>query len=515
MLHHKADRIADTDHGPRVGLREWTLAAPAVAISWLAVGPMAAACSAIVAPALMMLAARMPRGWQTQGITSSVYDHATLLPLRAAAVLALDAALRKGRETGRHTAALVVTLDDAQQISDRYGLAAYDSVLRKCGERLLGSLRENDGLTRLDGPRFAVTLAPARRLDLETMIQIATRLQMVIAPPFSIDACTLFATSSVGFCLSQRAPAASGESLLAAAEQAGNEAARCGPSAVRSYSSELERATSKASGLRDDIETALESGQIVAHFQPQMSTDTGAISGFEVLARWSHPERGMILPTEFMPHVHAAGLSTRLGEVMLYHALTALKAWDLAGLSVPTVAVNFSKEELGDPKLAEKLKWELDRFELPASRLTVEILESVVADADTDVVVRNVASLAALGCPIDLDDFGTGHASIASIRRFSVDRIKIDRSLVTRVDSDEQQRQMISAILSMAERLDVSTLAEGVETLAEHSMLAQLGCSHVQGFAVARPMPFEDTCAWLERHDSKLKAAPKLGRRAS
>lgn len=202
-----------------------------------------------------------------------------------------------------------------------------------------------------------------------------------------------------------------------------------------------------------------------------------------------------------------------MGEVILYHALSALVRWDRAGLSVPTVAVNFSAQELRNPKLAEKLKWELDRFDLEPRRLSIEILENVVAETDNDVVVANIAALAKLGCGIDLDDFGTGHASITSIRRFTVRRIKIDRSFVTKLDEDREQQKMVAAILSMAERLGLETLAEGVETPGEHAMLAQLGCGDVQGFGIARPMPIDDTMEWIARHRIKLGTMPKIGTR--
>ena len=198
---------------------------------------------------------------------------------------------------------------------------------------------------------------------------------------------------------------------------------------------------------------------------------------------------------------------------MLFQTLNAMRAWDRAGYHVPAVAVNFCKEELRNPKLVEKLCWELDRFELAPERLTIEILETVVAETENDMVVRNIAALAEIGCGIDLDDFGTGHASITSIRRFAVNRIKIDRSFVTRLDSDAGQQRMVTAILSMAEQLGLQTLAEGVETLAEHAMLAQLGCSHVQGFVIARPMPFQDTIGWREHHRMKLQATTNLGRK--
>lgn len=199
---------------------------------------------------------------------------------------------------------------------------------------------------------------------------------------------------------------------------------------------------------------------------------------------------------------------------MLFNALTALSRWDKAGLGVPTVAVNFSAAELRNPRLAEKLKWELDRFGLDPRRLSVEILEDVVAETDNDVIVSNIANLARMGCGIDLDDFGTGHASITSIRRFAVRRIKIDRSFVTKVDEDREQQKMVSAILSMAERLGLASLAEGVETPGEHAMLSQLGCGDVQGFGIARPMPVDETMDWIERHRARPAAAPRIGHRA-
>ncbi|MDP3338937.1 bifunctional diguanylate cyclase/phosphodiesterase [Frigidibacter sp.] len=440
-------------------------------------------------------------------------DHITGLPLRDTAVSALDHALAICRLDGRTTACVVLCLDEADLLLERHGHAAWTQILRRTGERLLGTLRDEDRVMRLDGARFAVTLGPVRQADLESLVQIAARLQAVAELPLSIDASTIYVRASVGFCLASRAPHGTGESLLRAAESALEEAHQHGPGAIRAYSAESQRASVARDALATDAEAALESGQIIAYFQPQLSTDTGEVSGFEALARWQHPERGLLPPSEFIPLMQDAGLSGRLTEVMLFQALTALRSWDKAGMSVPVVAVNFSKEDLRNPRLADRIRWELDRFELAPRRLTVEILESVVADTANEVIVRNISALARLGCGIDLDDFGTGHASIANIRRFDVHRLKIDRSFVAKVDSDPSQQRMVAAILSMAERLDLQTLAEGVETTGEHALLAQLGCGHVQGFGIARPMPFDDSLAWLSRHKAKLAHPPRIGRR--
>jgi len=167
---------------------------------------------------------------------------------------------------------------------------------------------------------------------------------------------------------------------------------------------------------------------------------------------------------------------------------------------------------LRNPGLVEKIRWELDRFELSPDRLAVEILETVMTDCPGDTISRNIAGLSKLGCRIDLDDYGTGHASIASLRRFAVTRIKIDRSFVMKADCDPEQQRLIGAILTMAERLELDTLAEGVETVGEHALLAQLGCDHVQGFGIARPMPFDQTLDWIIAHQAKLQDVPVIGR---
>jgi EAL domain-containing protein (putative c-di-GMP-specific phosphodiesterase class I) len=343
---------------------------------------------------------------------------------------------------------------------------------------------------------------------------VAARLQHAVSPPVTLGVQSVYVTCSVGFCLAGRAPEQTGRSLLDAAQVAADEALRNGPGAIRAFAPAMARTRADRDAQREALEAALDERQIRAWFQPQVSTDTGAVTGFEALARWHHPERGLVSPGEFLPMLEEAGLSERLGEVMLFNALSALARWDKAGLDVPNVAVNFSPAELRNPRLAEKLKWELDRFDLTPDRLTVEVLETVVAQTDNDVIVGNIEALAAMGCGIDLDDFGTGHASITNIRRFPVRRLKVDRSFVTHVDADREQQKMVSAILSLAEQLGLDTLAEGVETPGEHAMLAQLGCAHVQGFGIGRPMPFEETADWMLRNGTRVAATPRISHRA-
>jgi len=441
-------------------------------------------------------------------------DARTGLPLRETLVDALDLALAAGGESGLATAAIAIEIDGLDEIDQRFGAPAAERALEVTAGRLAGALRTTDTLGRLDGSRFAVALAPQPRADLETLLQIAGRLQEAARAPISIEAGTAHLSSSAGFCLEMRSPARAGAALLQAAEIALREAAQVGPGAIRAFTAEMQTVIARRHDLIDAVGAAIESGVIQAWFQPQLSTDTGDVSGFEALARWPHPERGMIPPAEFMPAIEQAGLSERLSAAMLYASLAALRAWENAGLHIPRVSVNLSAEELRDPGLVDRVRWELDRFNLHPARLTVEITEAAVSEVRDDVVTHNLRALGELGCGIDLDDFGTGHASIATVRRHAVRRLKLDRSFVTHVDSDRNQQQMIAAILTMAERLGLETVAVGVERIGEHAMLAQLGCDHVQGFGIARPMPVEDTPGWVRKHREKLTSAPDLRRRA-
>jgi len=469
---------------------------------------------------LLFLALIFPAAFALAGLFSGTgpawsqaRDRETNLNLRSNAEHVLTQIMSAEATSGKTTAAIVLSLDEFPAIERQYGADAVSKILRQAAERLVGALRETDEVVRLDGPRFGIALGAVRRADLESMIQMSARLQAAVAEPYSIDATRIFVSACVGFCLARQAPDRSGAVLLDMAEGALDVAISNGPGSIRAYSASHKRGSQKASICNSDVEQALESGLILPWFQPQVSTHTGKISGFEALARWEHPDRGLVPPSDFLPILQEINLLERLSEVILSRSLTALRQWDKINLAVPAVAVNFSSQELSNPKICDRVKWELDRFELAPNRLCVEILEDVIAVSQDDVIIRNIQALAQMGCAIDLDDFGTGHASIANIRRFSVNRIKIDRSFITRVDRDRDQQNMVSAILTMAERLGIDTLAEGVETIGEHALLAQLGCGHIQGFSIAKPMPFAETEKWITRHREMLPNTPDLGRK--
>lgn len=423
--------------------------------------------------------------------------------------------LEQSARSGRSTACILLTIDDYNEMRDRLGMQALDQIHRQVAERLTTSMRQGDTISSFGDGVFGIVLAPIARADLETVLQITSRLQRTVAEPIVLAGTHVRLTASIGFSQPDRIPNPTGPNLIETAEAALREAHARGPGSVRAYSTEMHRRRIEQSQMAEEVRDALELGQIVPWFQPQISTDTGQVSGFEALARWIHPDRGVIPPGDFLPAIEESGLMERLGEVMLFGTLAALRSWDHAGITVPTVGVNFSSDELRNPHLVDKIAWELDRFNLSPDRLTVEVLENVIADGAEDTISRNITALSNLGCRIDLDDFGTGHASITNIRRFTVSRLKIDRSFVLHVHEDREQQRMLAAILTMAERLDLDTLAEGVESVGEHNMLAQLGCGHVQGFGISHPLAFDETLPWLQAHYAKLATPPIIGRQAS
>lgn len=425
----------------------------------------------------------------------------------------LETTLSIARRKAMKTACFMIEIDNQSSILERFGTAAMADIMKQTQTRMHRVVRNPDRVLALEGYQLAVILAPTRHLDHDTALKLAARLQATVEDPLIVDSLNVYVSASVGTCLSDALPHPTGETLADATALALADARRHAPSGLRAFAPNLHTAPLCTETLRDDIEAGFENGQFKPWFQPQISTETGMVSGFEALARWEHPSKGMIPPAEFLPNLERTGNIERLGQHMLDGALTALKAWDEAGHDVPCVGVNFASDELRNPKLVDRVAWTLDRFDLTPDRLSVEILETVVSTSSDDTISKNIRGLAKLGCHIDLDDFGTGHASISSIRRYGVQRLKVDRSFVMKVDRDPDQKDMIAAILLMADRLGLDTVAEGVETAGEHAMLSQLGCGHVQGFGIARPMPFDRTIEWMVSHAAKLQAPPLIGRK--
>ncbi|WP_425099963.1 putative bifunctional diguanylate cyclase/phosphodiesterase [Tropicibacter sp. S64] len=486
------------------------LPAAALAAFWLGGEPLLLV-TALGLPLLYFLSGGFPA---TAGAAIAAEGQKDLVGTAEAGAIASEA--MEAAATARlSTACILIEIDGFEEIALRAGETTLETLRDLTLTRIRNTLRRDDRAVRISDNRFMALLSPSVRLDLEALLQLATRLQTALEEPASVDNSMRYLSASIGFCGSPRLkPGARGDDLIEAAQIALSEALSNGPSAIRAWSDSMRAAYTAQKSLQGEVDKALDNGQIQPWFQPQVCTSTGAITGVEALARWIHPERGIVPPAQFLRCLEESGKMDRLNEVVLQHSMTALRSWDQAGLDIPRVSVNFSEVELRDPRLTERIQWEMDRFGLTPHRLGIEVLETVIASSPEGIVARNIVELGKLGCHIDLDDFGTGHASIAALRRFKVHRLKIDRSFVSRIDRDEDQHRMLAAILGMADRLGLETLAEGVESVGEHALLSQLGCDHVQGFGIARPMPTDQMVTWAREYSLKIAEAQNLGRRS-
>jgi diguanylate cyclase len=475
----------------------WFLPALMLGAMWLG-GPLGLAAAAVLVPLGIIWAQRSGQ-------------RANLAPVCEQVGAALDQVLRDGAASGASTGCIVLQFDDLGLLCDRHGRTRQSEILAASIGRLRGAMRPGDRLYALEDGSLAVVLGPTLRLDLEAMVRLASRMQLVVQQPLTLASGPVQLTCSIGFCPAQTVTGAKGLAILDAAQIAADDATRHRPAAIRAFTPDMAQARAARDALRARFGSAVRAGQLRAYFQPQVSTDSGEVTGVEALARWHHPERGLLAPAEFLPAIEGTELMDQLGEVMLDQGLALLAACDAQGLRIPSVAVNLSTQDLRDPQLPDRLRWALDKHGLTPARLTVEVLESVVAVAGDDSIARVITRIADLGCGVDLDDFGTGNASITTIRRFALSRIKIDRSFVRGVDTDRNQQRFVTAVLALAEQLGLQTLAEGVETQGEHTMLAQLGCGHVQGYVLARPMAAEDLSPWLRQYRDQMTRALQIG----
>ena len=418
----------------------------------------------------------------------------------AEVVEALDATLARTQGYARNAIVMVAQVDDLDHLYRQYTGVDVDGILRKLSDRMKGGILRRDMVRRLDGGQFAIVLSPLYGRSTDDVLLLAGQVQALLAAPLRISDTDIHVSVSIGCALARSENLETGADMLEAARIALVEARAQGPAGLRFYVAAMGEQVRERRALGKSIHAAMQSGDILAYFQPQIALDSRKVSGVEVLARWKHREKGLISPGVFLPILAEVGLMRSLGRLMLRDALRALAEWQASGLVVPTISINMCADELRDVGIVQDITKQLRTYNIAPERLVIEVLETVYAGDQSDPIIRNLALLAKLGCKIDLDDFGTGHASIKSVRNFSVARIKIDRSFITDVDHDPDQQQVVKTILSVAQNLSVATLAEGVETEAEIRHLAASGCGHAQGFAIAHPLPATEAFAWMMAH---------------
>lgn len=403
-------------------------------------------------------------------------------------------------------ACLIFEIDDWTELQKRWGNETSANVVDRCRNRLSRMVRSTDLLGDLGDGQFAVVIHTTPTLRLSQRDTMATRLQSALSEPLILGASSVRLTACVGHTSLFTEGDDPAGTTLAAAQTALRAAQSSGPNSIRAHSSTSSASPADRMGLAPDVAAALETGAIRPWFQPQIDVNTGAVTGFEALARWHHPRLGLVGPVHLLPAVTEAGSMAAFSASIRRHALAAVSEWARLGWPDLTVSINASAEELRSPTYAEQIAWDLDSAEIDPGRLIVEVLETVAATSQDDAVMKTLAALRQQGIRLDLDDFGIGQASLLSIRRFGVTRIKIDRSFVIGVDSDPEQRAMVGVIVSLAREMGLATLAEGVETAAERDTLIDLGCDALQGYFLAKPMPFEETQNWLA--SQRLESLP-------
>jgi EAL domain-containing protein (putative c-di-GMP-specific phosphodiesterase class I) len=367
-------------------------------------------------------------------------------------------------------------------------------------------LRKGDTLARLGGDEFAVVQLLQRELG--DVSALARRLLEMLAKPFLIDGQELHVGASIGIAVHPR-DGGDADELVRRADLALYRGKREGGGRFRFFEPAMDTEARSRRKLERELRVALDRGEFVLHYQPQLELATGRVAGVEALVRWRHPERGLVPPGEFVPMAEACGLILHLGMWVLGEACRQARAWQDAGLHL-AVAVNLSPAQLRQGGVLHAIDSTLRRYGLPASSLELEITESLLLEEPGSVSDRTLRGLAAREISLALDDFGTGYSSLSLLKRLPVRKIKIDRSFVRDIGLDADQEALVAAIVTLAHTLGKEVVAEGVETEGQLAFLRRLKCDSVQGFLLSRPQDASNLTSFLAAQQGPEVPASEL-----
>lgn len=427
---------------------------------------------------------------EQQLVHDAFHDALTGLPNRAWFMEQLEISLDKFRcQKDRLFAVLFLDLDRFKLINDSIGHMVGDHLLIGIANRLRHCLRPGDKVARLGGDEFTILLDGIR--SAAEAIEVADRIQKHLSQPFSLGGYETFTTVSIGIALSDpdyEFP----EDFLRNADTAMYQAKSLGKARYVIFDSGMHACAVNLLQLETDLRRAIDRSEFFIDYQPIVALETGRLLGFEALVRWQHPERGLIPPDRFIAVAEETGSIVPIGQWVLLQACLQMKRWQerhSLGNSL-SISVNLSGRQFAHANLLEQITEILDATGLSPHSLKLEITESIVMD-NVESTAGTLKKLQALGVELSIDDFGTGYSSLSYLHRLPIDTLKIDRSFVSRVGENNENKEIVRTILMLAQNLGMGVIAEGVETREQLDLLRELGCQSVQGFLVAKPLDAE------------------------
>lgn len=424
---------------------------------------------------------------------NALHDSLTQLPNRRFLMDQLSHALAQARQRQAHVAVLFVNLDHFKTVNDSLGHHAGDQLLREVAERLRHCVGEADVVARLGSDEFVLVLTDIHAPD--DAARVADAVLQAMRTVFTVGHLPLTMSPSIGISLFP-GDGATGDALLRCADAAMHEAKDSGRGNRQFYQPGMDLRAMEVLQQERMLREAIADNAFVLHYQPQICLADGSLQGFEALVRWSHPVRGLVGPSEFITFSESRGLITPIGRWVMYEACRQLKAWQDEGLALVPVAVNLSALEFRQRDVAGEIATALKATGLAPQYLEIELTESVLMH-QTGQVLDTLNALKDLGVGISIDDFGTGYSSLAYLKRYPIDKLKIDRSFVMDTPDSADDVAIVTAIVQMGRSLQLRTVAEGVETAAQMELLRRLGCDLIQGHLISMPMDADTTRQWL------------------
>ncbi len=397
------------------------------------------------------------------------------------------------RRSHRPMALLVLDLDHFKLVNDNLGQSTGDRVLLEVARRLKANLRDADTLAHTSGDEFVVVLPDS---DTTTTLAVAERLRACLAKPYRLETEPLFLTASVGIALFPD-DGTTLEQLMGNANTALHQAKHAGRNALQCFTSSVQERSARALWLTNSLHQAIQRGELSLVYQPQLELSSNLIFGAEALVRWTHADLGPVSPAEFIPLAETCGLILPISHWVLCRALHDAQTWTGLGSPPLTVSVNISATQFCQGDLTAMVMEEVDAEGFPPERLELELTESVTLE-DPEQALAQMEQLYAHGIRLAIDDFGTGYSSLSYLKRIRAHRLKIDRSFIRDLVTNEDDRAIVVTIISLARSMGLRSIAEGVETPEQLALLRQLGCDEIQGYLLSRPLPQEAFLAFVQ-----------------